>query len=112
MIQCVYATTQNIPTQNGKLFVRKIGCTADGKGLEKRLSFGTTFLPVKLKGEYMIVGFDIKKYIVEKCLKDKLKSFHYSCSGSTELYDISSDILLKYMKNVARKFNAKVVKLK
>lgn len=102
----VYATTQNIPT--GKTFVRKIGCTADRKGLNKRLSFGTTFLPVKLECEYMIVGFNANKYDVERSLKAKLKNYHYSCSGSTELYSISSNVLYKYMKNIAKKFGAEV----
>lgn len=110
MIPCVYATTQNIPTLDGKTTVRKIGCTADGKGLEKRLSFGTTFLPVKLEGEYMIVGFNADKYNVERCLKNKLTKFHYSCTGSTELYKVSSITLLKHMKDVAKKFEAKVIK--
>ena len=110
MKPCVYATTQNIPTLDGKTTVRKIGCTADGKGLEKRLSFGTTFSPIKLKGEYMIVGFNTDKYDVERCLKNKLTKFHYSCAGSTELYKVSSNTLLKYMKDVAKTFNAKVEK--
>lgn len=109
-MKCVYATTQNIPT--GKTFVRKVGCTADGKGLSKRLSFGTTFLPVKLEGEYMIVDFNADKYDVERSLKAKLKNYHYSCSGSTELYSISSNVLLKHMKNIAKKFGAKVKELK
>ena len=68
MKPCVYATTQNIPTAE-QTFVRKIGCTADGKGLNKRLSFGTTFSPVKLEGEYMIVDFNVDKYDVERSLK-------------------------------------------
>ena len=67
-------------------------------------------MPVKLEGEYMIVDFNVDKYDVERSLKTELKNYHYSCSRSTELYHISSNDLLNYMKDIAKKFGAKVIK--